>query len=257
MPLLKRMGRPYWLLIISFVLINGSVLFCGRTLIPIAPSDMVVPERPYGYKGPSLDWTTTVDPFGSMNVCYAFDAYTARCLRNGIIPLWNPYQGLGQPFLASGLSAVLYPVNWLHVVLPPAWWDVVFLLNWLLGALFLYGYLRILEIEPPAALVGALAMFSCGAIQVYLALREVPAVAAWWPLLLYAIERTSREPDWRWRHAVLAVAIFCSVTGGQPEVTFISLLTAATYAAVRIISAGRSWLALVLRLGPGAAAGLL
>src|SRR5262249_37426577 len=81
--------------------------------------------------------------------------------------------------------------------------------------------------------------------------------AAWWPLLLYAIERTSREPDWRWRHAVLAVAIFCSVTGGPPEVTFFSLLTGAAYSAVRVISDGRSGVAFVSRLGPGAAAGLL
>jgi hypothetical protein len=256
--ILKRTTRPYFLgLFIAFVLINSSVLFYNRTLLPIAPSSMVVPERPFRYKGPYLDWTTTVDPFGSMNVCYAFDAYTAHCLKKGIVPYWDPYQGLGQPFLASGLSAVLYPVNWLHLVLPPAWWDVVFLLNWLLGALFLFAYLRLINLEPEAALVGACAVFACGAIQVYLPLREVPAVAAWWPLLLYAVERTCREPAWRWRHVVLAIAIFCSVAGGQPEVTFISLIAAAGYATLRIVWERKRALALIARLVPGTAAGLL
>src|SRR5260370_40053072 len=114
MALLKRISRPYLLLlVITFALINSAVLFCGRTLIPIVPSNMVVPNHPYGYKGPSLDWTTTVDPYGSMNVCYAFDAYFANCLKKRTIPFWAPYQCLGQPFLAARLSALLYPVNWL------------------------------------------------------------------------------------------------------------------------------------------------
>jgi hypothetical protein len=245
------------MLLIAFVLINSAVLFHNKTLLPIAPSNMIVPERPYGYKGPSLDWTTTVDPFGSLNVCYAFDAFTSHCAKQGVMPFWDPYQGLGQPFLAVGLSAVLYPVNWLHLVLPQAWWDIVFLLNWFLGALFLYCYLRLFDIEPPAALIGGLAMFACGAIEVYLPLREVPAVAAWWPLLLYAIERTYQQPAWRWRHAVLAIALFCTVTGGQPEAIVASLLAGAAYAAFRIISAGKQSLALLGRLVPGAAAGLL
>ena len=124
---LNSTTRPYFIgLFVAFALINSAVLFYNRTLLPIAAGNMVVPGQPFGYKGPGLDWTTTVDPLGSMNVCYAFDAYTAHCLKHGIMPFWDPYQGLGQPFLASGLSAVFYPVNWLHLVLPPAWWTLSF-----------------------------------------------------------------------------------------------------------------------------------
>jgi hypothetical protein len=201
--------------------------------------------------------TTTVDPVGSFNDCYAFDAYSTHCLRQGVIPFWNPYQGLGQPFLADGLPALFYPPNWLHLVLPPAWWDLVFLANWFLGTIFLYLYLRILDLEPSPALIGALSLLACGAVEIYLPLREVPAVAAWWPLLLYAIERTCREPGWRARHTVLAVGVFCSITGGQAEVTFISLLAIAAYALIRIHSAGRDAFKTILGLAPGAVAGLL
>jgi hypothetical protein len=255
--LLKRIPRVPLLLVIALIIVNSSVFLLGRTLLHIAPSNTLVPGRPYHYSGPILDWTTTVDPYGSLNVCYAFDAYTAHCFGKGIIPFWNPYQGLGQPFLADGLPAVFYPANWLHLVLPPAWWDLVFLLNWLLGALFLYCYLKLIEIERPAALFGALAVFGCGAIQVYLPLREVPAVAAWWPMLLYAVERTYRQPSWTGRHFALAAGVFCSIAGGQPEVTLVSLISILMYAALRILCARRRALALVLRLAPGAAAGLL
>src|SRR5262249_1390653 len=181
MPQPQILKKPWavLLLVIALALVNSSLIFCGRTLIPIAPSDGPLPGRPYGYQGPALDQTNTVDPVGSFNDCYAFDAYTTHCLKQGQIPFWTPYQGLGQPFLADGLPAVLYPPNWLHLLLPPAWWDLVFLVNWFLGSLFLYAYLRILDIEYRAALVGAIAMFACGTIKVYLPLREVPAVAAW------------------------------------------------------------------------------
>ena len=49
------------------------------------------------------------------------------------------------------------------------------------------------------------------------------------------MERTIREPAWRWRHLVLAVGVYCTVTGGQPEVTFLSLLTALVYGALTMI----------------------
>src|SRR5262249_53759778 len=185
------------------------------------------------------------------------DAYAVRSLKERAIPFWNPFQGLGQPFLAVGATAILYPVNWLHSAIPPAWWDLIFLLNWCLGSLFLYALLRIYDVEPQASMIGALAFFACGTVEIYLACREILAVAAWWPLLLYAIERTYRQPNWRARHVVLAVGVYCSVTAGQPESTFLSLLVASGYALARAILERKHALSLIFRLIPGAVAGLL
>src|SRR5215467_8992684 len=162
---LKRAWAPIMLLG-ALALINSSLIFCGRTLLNIAPSDGLLPGKPYGYKGPTLDPATTVDQVGGFNETYAWDAYATNSLRNHSIPFWGPYQGLGQPFLAVGATAVLYPINWLHFVLPPAWWDLVFLVNWFIASLFLYAYLRVLDLEPQSSMVGALAMFACGTIQI-------------------------------------------------------------------------------------------
>src|SRR5262249_49762858 len=168
-------------LLVGLILVNSSVLLCGRTLLNIAPSDGLVPGQPYGYQGPELDHQSVVDQIGSFNDGYARDAYATHCFGRGVIPFWDPYQGLGEPFLVVGPSPTLYPINWLHSLLPPAWWDLVFLLQWLLGGLFLYAYLRILDIDRWAALVGALTLFACGTISAYLPVRE----AIWLPLLLY------------------------------------------------------------------------
>src|SRR6266436_6764096 len=42
--------------------------------------------------------------------------FAAEQLRQGRVPLWNPYVFCGQPFLGWGVGGVLYPPNWLDLV---------------------------------------------------------------------------------------------------------------------------------------------
>ena len=43
---------------------------------------------------------------------YPYRDYAASALREGRIPLWNPYIFLGAPFLANPQAAALYPLHW-------------------------------------------------------------------------------------------------------------------------------------------------
>ncbi|MBW1788672.1 MAG: hypothetical protein JRK53_18960 [Deltaproteobacteria bacterium] len=200
---------------------------------------------------------TTMDPFASFCANFAYDAYTVNTVKKGELPFWNPYQGLGQPLLSNGFSALFYPPNWLRLVLPPAWWDMVYLVNWFLAALFLYLYLRFMGVGKGPALVGAAAIFSNGYFAGLLALREVVAVSAWWPLLLYGVERAIREPSWRFKHVLLALGVYCTTTGGQPEVAFFSLFTVLAYALIRLQIGPRPKWRGFMALVPGSLAGLL
>src|SRR5712692_8546473 len=75
--------------------------------------------------------------------------------------------------------------------------------------------------------------------------------------MLYGVERTLREPGWRRRHLVLTGAVYCTITGGQPEVAFLSLLTVSVYGVMRLLmQKHRIWRALWTIL-PGALEGLL
>src|SRR6266545_3128591 len=204
MPFSKFLDSAFllrWRAIILFVLmllsVNSAVFFGGRTLLPIT-STLGICSPPCGYAGPSAAHLTAVDPWGALNVDYIYDVYTAQTVWHGSLPFWNPYEGLGQPFLANDLSAVFYPVNWLHLLLPYAWWDVVYVVNWWLAAVFLSTYLQLLGVAEAAALVGGAAILASGFFQCYLPSREISAVAAWWPLLLYGVERSLGEPGWRW-----------------------------------------------------------
>jgi len=42
-------------------------------------------------------------------------SYSIDSLWNGNIPLWNPFNGMGAPFIANYQTAVFYPINWLLI----------------------------------------------------------------------------------------------------------------------------------------------
>src|SRR5688500_3083729 len=70
---------------------------------------------------------------------FQWKTFIRQSIEQGEIPLWNPHQFSGIPFLAAGQQSTLYPLSILYYVLPlPAaygWFTVVQL--WLAG-LFMY-----------------------------------------------------------------------------------------------------------------------
>lgn len=256
----KKIAQILWpagLLLLFVISLNSDIFFGGRTLLPIAPSYTVLPYAPAEYTGPLSLGYTSLDPAGTINVSYAFDALTQTALNQGHLPLWNPYQGLGQPFLSNGISSVLSPFTWITTLISPAWWDVVYLLPWLLAAIFLYAYLRLWKLDRGASLLGAGTVLASGLIQFYVILREYGGVIAWMPVVLYAIERTLREPTWRWRHATLAVGIFGLISAGQPEVYFVAVVAIVFYAVARLVPFRKNLSRLLYALLPGTLAGTL
>ena len=244
-------------LLAALVAAQSAVFFSGRTLLPIAPSLTTSAGVPFGYTGPQSHGTNAIDPAGSLNASYAFDLYTVAALKEGSLPFWNPYQGLGQPMLGNGLSAVLYPLNILLFLIPRTWWDVIYLVNWVLAAYFVTEYLRVIGCRREGIVVGGIAVLGSGFFQYYLAMREVVAVAAWFPLLMYALERSAREPQWRHRHLVFAIAVACCLTAGQPESSFIALAFATVYGLVTMMTLGANRWRYVLDCVPGAVIGLM
>ena len=75
-------------------------------------------------------------------------------LAKGNLALWNPHIYAGAPFFGGMQSALLYPPNWLHLVLPlPLAVKLSIALNvWLLGAfLHLWGCSAACTPSPPAS----------------------------------------------------------------------------------------------------------
>lgn len=92
-----------------------------------------------------------------------FGAYQYERLTAGEIPLWNPYNNGGMPFIADTQAAVFYPPRWLTIAVAhhTGGWSYAALqteaaLHVLLYALLMYAFVRRLTLGHSGSLYGAL-----------------------------------------------------------------------------------------------------
>lgn len=165
-------------------------------------------------------------------------------IQAGHLPLWNPYDGNGQPFLANGQSAVFSPFTAVYYVfgLRIGLVLVAALKLWLAG-FGTYLLLRRHRLGDAAAVVGGALFAYAGFHLVWLDYQDIVSVSALLPWALLAVRAVldrsgDRSPSRRRRR--LAVAGLAAVVGamglsGQPEVlTFDGLLVVA-YAAFFLV----------------------
>jgi len=156
--------------------------------------------------------------------------FLAHTVRAGVMPLWNPYVGLGRPFLADMQNVVCYPPAYLIC----GGQEVgVFLLGWLHGLVAVWGMRRLGDALGTGRWQGYFMGFT------YLASGELTArwmtaeITYCWglcfvPWLFYYAVRT--EEPWQARrvaqHAtLLAMQFLC----GHPQVFWFSAIGQAVF----------------------------
>ena len=131
----------------------------------------------------------------------------ARALKDGHLPVWNPFTFSGYPLLATNQAAVFYPPNLVFAVLPAiAANNVVVIFNFVLaggGAFFLS---RRLCGDDTGALVSGVAFAFCGFMFAHITHQSVLASVAWLPWALLGYERL-RERFSAGRLAAAAAAL--------------------------------------------------
>jgi hypothetical protein len=151
--------------------------------------------------------------------------FTSEELRAGRLPLWNPYNASGEPWLANPQTGVFYPPAWLFLVLPFATAYMLYLLVHLV-LLGWGGYLLFeRRASRGAALLGAAALMFSGPVLSLLDVSNNLATFAWIPLALWCAE----EGAWRRGGAVLTLAFL----GGEP---FFAALAALLYVVVCVLA---------------------
>jgi hypothetical protein len=178
--------RRRWPLLLFAVL---TCLFLWRALFA---GEVFVPARLLRYLAP---WSAAYPPenrppwnplmYDSVGQFYPWRSFAAETLRAGTIPLWNPYQFCGTPFVANSQSAALYPGNLLYWLLPPAraaGWSVA--LHLLLAAVFMALFLRRLGAGRAACALGGLAFAFSTWQTAWLHLPTFLCTSCWLPLVL-------------------------------------------------------------------------
>jgi len=159
-----------------------------------------------------------------------WELFSAHSLRNGEIPLWNPYSGAGSPFLANWQSTIFAPMKLPFYLFPSSrMFEIILILKVWLGSLFAFLFCRSLKMSAMASTVSALSFGFGGAIISCLRLFELNTLFLS-PLFFLTVHRLSISPSassTSW--ASLATALL--ILSGHPEATIYTFLGGGIYAA--------------------------
>jgi hypothetical protein len=167
---------------------------------------------------------------------YPLKAYLRSRLAVGELALWNPYLGLGRPFLGVVQPAILYPLDIILLLPFPRGVDIYFALHALVAALGMRAWLRARGNDEVAAALGGALLALSGYYVSQLAGNGSYAVSvAWVPWAAWALARfvgdgapkeqagratpTSAPPFAAFARAVALVAVFIALMllSGDPQ----------------------------------------
>jgi len=154
---------------------------------------------------------------------YAWRKFGFSLLRQGVIPLWNPYSFCGTPFVANWHSAVFYPPNLIFLFLPAHEginWSIAF--HFFLAAALTYAFMRYLVNDRPSALLSGLVFVFSGPYIVQLFPGHVFNPLPWLPLSFLIAEIAIRKGRIVY-YVVCGIVLALQILAGHPQYAFYCL----------------------------------
>ena len=171
-----------------------------------------------------LGWDAVFESWGDL-------VYGRKALASGALPLWNPHERGGYPFLADPQTGVLYPLNW--IVYGAAWlfgdgyWLALLrpLIHYAVLATGMHALLGWLEMKAPARWFGGAAIVLAGRFA-----KSKDSAGLWSPVwlpwVMLAVYLCVRKPSLRSGVVLAVVTSFAFYSGYPPNVFRIYLAAA-------------------------------
>lgn len=152
--------------------------------------------------------------------------HAAEVLRGGRLPLWNPYVGLGRPFLADTETAVLYPPNLLYLAVDPSTALLLLTLaHYILGLLGMLALGRALGMERWTAWLTAACFLWSAPLVARLSVGQVPyAHATCYVPLLFLLGLRLQDAFSFARLAALSATLALQLFCGHPQIAWVTWL---------------------------------
>lgn len=222
------------------VVFFAPVVFGGKSFLTSSFAPGVLPWGPYGSDVLAVrheleGHTPVIDPASSAWTSEPWARVIGQMYRNGEIPLWNPFMGLGMPFAANMQSGVFFPLRLVIFLWPsPTTWNVYLLLRLVLIGFFMFEFLRLWRVSGLNAFAGGAALMFSGCFVLFINMWHLD-VELLLPVLMVAAEKLLRSRTPR-AAVVLGVLLSVSVLGGSPESLFFVWLFVAIYYAFRTLT---------------------
>ena len=181
----------------------------------------------------TLGWLTLADADA---IFWFYPAYhfVAEQLKQGHLPLWNPYLFGGMPSFGQWQAGVLDPLNWIYLLgLSERTMTLVQQLTFSLSLLGMYGFLRQLALGRRAAIFAAIIYSLNGFVvarTIYPGIFHVIALTPW---VFIFLERLAQHR--RWRDAAFgALFVAWQLFAAHPQPFLYAAVMAAAYAVYRM-----------------------
>ena len=248
-------------LLLAVLVLHLPVLFGGR--VRLALDQRMFPPWSHcldGEEGAPLPGTRPYNRLSTdSNFWYLGQLRMATAqVRSGLYPAWDPHTMCGTPLAAQSGAPPIYPPYWLLLL-----GDPVVMMGWLaalhmfLAALLARGFLRHLGAGPEAALLAGLAW----GIGPWMVLRAnnmtLLASSTWLPLALWGASLVGGGVSRRKGAFLFALAGALALSGGMPQLGFVTLGGGLALGSVRLWARRAGWREGLLLLAGTAVAGLL
>ena len=147
--------------------------------------------------------------------------FTARSLRAGVIPHWNPLNGLGEPWLANPQTGILYPPSLLFLAGP---FEMAYVLWIVLHLALMGGGVAVLcarFVSLPAALVVGVASMFVGPVLSMIDVSNNLATLAWIPWVAVASLREGTDGG---RGLAVGSLLALAFLAGEPSFAAIAVV---------------------------------
>ena len=132
----------------------------------------------------------TLDNIDLYDSHYPMTWFGFGALREGRLPLWNPWQFAGEPFLAAYYAGLFYPPNAIYLLTRvPLGIEISGVLHMLLGACGMAALARRLRIDWPGALVAAFTFVWSGWFVFSTNQPRILSAIAWMPWTCWLVDR--------------------------------------------------------------------
>lgn len=155
---------------------------------------------------------------------YPLYQYGVLCLKEGIVPFWNPHIYSGMPFLALLQLAIFYPLSIIFYLFPFMFSVKLFIIShYFLAGLFIYLLMRNWGLNISSALISSITYTFSGYMLSCVDLTNTLISATWIPLIFFFYSKAQKEQSFVFT-VFTGITLGIQLLGGDPVVFYITVL---------------------------------
>ncbi|MDP2638380.1 MAG: YfhO family protein [Candidatus Levybacteria bacterium] len=199
-----------------YPIFKGQVPFPGDLLL-----GEYTPYNSYNFLGYAPGgYPNKGQDFDVIRLLYPEKEFSIRSFKNFELPLWNPYNFLGNPHMASVQSGSFYPLNIIFVLSPFIFaWTIFIILQPVLTGLFSFLFVRELNLGIRSSVFSALIFSFSSYSIVWMEYGNIGHSILWMPFVLWIVVKNLKKPSIL-KSAVISFSLAFSILAGYIQTAF-------------------------------------